>query len=139
MVFLRELHGDEASNIDAKEPDLARVIMKAHGFSNADLDQGKVSEYSRKRGTIRKRIDTAVGEYLDLVESHLEMYRKHRNEIPFDPTFWQKQNVPEILRAVELLQRRDLAEFLQKRVARQKQVAEFLQKLAAEKVPPKSP
>jgi hypothetical protein len=138
VVFLRELHGDEVSEIDTKKVALVRVIMKAHGFSNADLDEGKVSEYSRKRGTIRKRIDAFFREHINLVESNLELDRQRRNEPSFDPTFWQKQNVLEILRVVELVQQRELAEFLQKRMARQEQVAKFLQKLAAEKVPPKS-
>jgi len=138
LVFLNQLRGDNNSEIDKKHIDLVRVIMGAHGFSDDDLRAGNISRDSLKRRTIHKRIDAVLRQHFALVESHLEMSREQRNEPPFDPTFWKMQNVPEILRRVELLQQRDLAEFLQKWVARQKEVAEFLQKLAAEKIPPKS-
>jgi len=131
LFFLSELCGGELLEISENDLKLVRVIMKAHGFSDNDLIDGKLVKASWKNRTIQKRIDTFFGEYTNVINSQLELDEKRSNKPSFDPTLWQRQNLPELLRVVELVQERELAEFLQKRVARQQQMAELLKKLEA--------
>ena len=123
LPFLIDLHGCEVS--DSKALALGRLVMEAHGFSDEDL---KGFDDSRK-GPAGPRRRKLVRENMNALNWILEMDRQRSNEPSFDPTRWQRQNLPELLRVVELVQERELAEFLQRRVARQQQVAELLKKL----------
>ena len=75
MLFLSEL--DDFGVAEADALGLARLAMKAHGFTEAELE--KFSRDSQKLGTPRKRKKQYFSNLYDVVESYLALYRKHKN------------------------------------------------------------
>jgi len=75
--------------VEADALGLARLAMKAHGFTDDEL--GVFSDDSRKVGTPRKRRKDVISHYFDVVESYLEQYRKHNNIPEFNPAQYRQK------------------------------------------------
>lgn len=88
-LFIGELENSTTSEMDALS--LCRLLMKAHGFSDDELEV--FSKRSREAGTVRKRRHAAGNKLFDTVEAYLELMRKHKNIPPFNPALYrQKKN-----------------------------------------------
>jgi hypothetical protein len=103
LPFLIDLHGCKVS--ERKALALGRLVMKAHGFLDEDV-KGFDDARGGPAGPRRRKL---VREYMNVLNSFLEMAQKHRNEPPFDPTrFFQKKDAEELLL---LLQKKAAEEF----------------------------
>lgn len=82
IMFLTELNNYKIPEADALA--LGRVLMKAHGFSDDDLED--FSKRSVETGKVRKRRSDFVNNWFTTMQSSLEMRQKHSNQPPIDLT-----------------------------------------------------
>jgi hypothetical protein len=82
-MFIQQLQQCcDVSEMDAIS--LCRLIMKAHGFLDDELEI--FSKMSHDAGTVRKRIRKEIKSIFDASDSAQELYRKVKNLGPFDRT-----------------------------------------------------
>jgi len=87
LIFISMVMNCGVVEVDALG--LARLAMKAHGFSEDEL--GIFSKDSKQSGTPRKRRKDVINNYFDVVESYLEQYRKHNNIPDFNPAHYRQK------------------------------------------------
>lgn len=82
-MFIRQLQQCcDISEMDALS--LCRVLMKAHGFLDDELEV--FSKRSHDAGTVRKRIRKEIKSIFDASDSAQELYRKVKNVEPLNRT-----------------------------------------------------
>jgi hypothetical protein len=86
-MFIQQLQRCKVSEMDALS--LCRVLMKAHGFLENELEV--FSKRSRDAGTVRKRILKEMKNIFDVSDSVRELYRKVKNVGPFDRTSYMDE------------------------------------------------
>jgi len=87
VVFLSELQSKEVSEIEALS--LCRLLMKAHGFSDEELEV--FLRHSRDAGTVRKRRRAAFGKVLKASEAYFELMRQHNKMSRIDLTLFERK------------------------------------------------
>jgi hypothetical protein len=87
LVLLLQLKEDQVPERNALA--LTRLLMRAHGFPNDELDVFSLKTH--ETGTARKRRRDILGKYFHMIESNLDSRRIHKKEPPFNPALYKQK------------------------------------------------